>query len=121
MFEDFLNHRCDIFHLVEETQSAGYGIRTGNVLRHEAEPSLTEVPCHFHVQSDFIRIEQNEPYPRLSGEEKLSLPYGTDIRQNDLVRDCQTGHCYRCDIPKNIREHHIVVKIRSEEGLKGAI
>lgn len=121
MFEDFLNHRCDIFHLEEKEQAAGYGIKTGKVLRHEYDPSLTDIPCHFHTQSDFLRIEQNEPYPSMTGEDKLSLPIGTDIRQNDKVRDCETGLCYVCDVPKKIRDHHITVKIRKEKGLKGAI
>ena len=121
MFDDFLNHRCDIYHLEEKEQTAGYGIKTGKVLRHEAEPSLKDVRCHFHTTSNFLRIEQNEPYLSITGESKLSLQIGTDIRENDKIRDCQSGHFFICDIPRNIRDHHISVKIRNEKGLKGAI
>lgn len=121
MFEDFLNHRCDIYHLETKQQSAGYGIKTGTVMRYGSTPSVTDVHCHFHVKSDVIRIEQNEPYPALSGEGKLTLPIGTDIRKNDKVRNRETGECFICDRPTKIQDHHITVKIKAESGLKGAI
>lgn len=122
MFEDFLNHKCDIFHLVEVEKTAGYGVRTGKRMEVEDTPSLTEVRCHFHItQSNFLRIEQGEPYSRLSGETKLTLPIGTDIRMNDIVRDCDTGMRYRADLPNKIQDHHISVVIRREDGQKGAI
>lgn len=122
MFEDFLNHRCDIYHLVERQPTAAYGIRPGKITEWEQEPSLTDVPCHFQVsQYDSVQIVQGEPYSRVSGETKLTLPYGTDIRMNDKVRDRKTGLAYRADVPKEVQQHHIIVTIRREEGVKGAI
>jgi hypothetical protein len=122
MFDELLDHRCDIYHLIDGKKTAGYGIKTNYISEHEENPSLTDVPCHFHnSQSNFLRIEQSTPYSRLSGETKLTLPVGTDIRKNDMIRDCGTGMKYRADMPKTIRGHHISVTVRREDGLKGAI
>lgn len=122
MFEDFLNHKCNIFHLIEVEKEVGYGIQTEVVREPEKEPSLTDIPCHFHIaQSNFLQIVQEEPYSRVSGETKLSLPIDTDIRKNDIVQDCDTGLFYRADLPKRVRNHHIIVTVRREDGTKGAI
>lgn len=122
MFEDFLNHKCDIFHLVEKKKAAGYGIKIGNVMEIEDEPSLVDIPCHFHIgQSNSLRVNQEKPYSAFSGETKLTLPIGTDIRINDIVRDCDTGLKYRADLPNKVQDHHITVTIRREDGLEGAI
>lgn len=121
MFEDFFNHTCDIFHLVEQASTKDYGIKVAKQYVYEKEPSEKDVPCHFHIQSDTLKIVQKEPYSILSGEVKLSLPIGTDIRKNDRVQSKETGLCYYADVPRNIREHHIIVQVRREEGVKGAI
>lgn len=121
MFEDFLNHTCDIFHLVEQPSTEDYGIKVAKQSVYEKEPSEKDVPCHFHIQSDGIKLIQEEPYRRLSGEIKVSLPIGTNIRKNDRVQSKETGLCYLADVPRNIREHHIIVQVRREEGVKGAI
>ena len=42
---------------------------------------------------------------------KLTLPIDTDIRVNDKVVDCESGYEYEAEVPRNIRDHHIVVWI----------
>jgi uncharacterized CHY-type Zn-finger protein len=47
MFEDFLNHTCDIYHTVDETVTIGYGI---------GSDFFTCYPCHFLIFAvPFIR------------------------------------------------------------------
>jgi len=127
MFDDYLNDNCDICHLVENSVSAGYGIKTTDVSKWQDEPSLVDVPCHFHVKNDALQVLQAEPHAELQGHIKLSLPYGTDIRKNDLVisKECasmEAGIRFRADTPRTIfGNHHIVVMLRREEGIKGAI
>lgn len=122
MFDDFMDEKCDIFHLVEKEKKAGYGIKAGTVMEPESEPSEREVPCHFHKKQDnYLRTDQEEPHRKLTGQRKLTLPIGTDIRINDIIRDCENGLLYRAEKPENIRGHHIVVIIRREEDLRAAL
>lgn len=121
MFEDFLNDRCDIFHLKEQLVTVGYGIEATGISLPGTEPAAEDVPCHFHNKTNTLRIVQNEPYSGLEGEVKLSLPFGTDIRENDLVVNKATGIRYRADVPKYIRDHHITVMLKRESGVKSAI
>jgi hypothetical protein len=121
MFDEFLNHRCDIYHLIQGEEDAGYGIRKSNVPVHEDTPSLTDVPCHFYVRQSSLQIVQDKPYSAVSGDVKLALSIGTDIRMNDLVCDRRTGFMYRADVPNEIHGHHISVLLHREGGLKGAI
>ena len=68
-----------------------------------------------------LQIVQGEPYSSLEGQVKLSLPIGTGIRKNDIVQSRETGLRYRADVPREIRGHHIIVTLRREGGVKGAI
>lgn len=122
MFDDFLNHRCNIYHLVDDPVNVGYGIRTADT-RTDGEEVLEDIPCHFSVrQNDQLKVVQNEPYSSIDGDIKLTLPIGTDIRLNDTVEDCETLLRYRAGIPRKIHgNHHIIVTIRREEGEPNAI
>lgn len=122
MWEDFLNHRCDIYHLTDSESQESYGIKVSVERKPEEEASEKNIPCHFHVrQSDFLQIIQEKPYARLDGKIKLTLPFDTDIRKNDIVRSRESGIFYRADIPRKVQDHHIIVQVKREEGLKGAI
>ena len=123
MFEDFFNHTCNIYHLDDEAVSVGYGIVTGDTRIPGDSPDEENVACHFYVkQSNSLRIVQHEPYSGLDGDVKLALPYGTDIRQNDMVEDCDSGLRYRADIPKVIHNnHHITVMLKRIEGVRNAL
>ena len=90
-FEDFLNHRCNIYHPVKKDVDFGYGIKSEPAEERLKMPDLEDVPCHFY-----------------------------DIRENDFVKS--RGLIYRAGIPKAVHgNHHIVVTIKREEGIKGAI
>lgn len=121
MFEDFLNDRCDIFHLEEQSITIGYGIEATGISLPATEPVAKDVPCHFHNKTNTLRIVQNELYSSLEGEVKLSLPFGIDIHENDLVINKKTGIRYRADVPKDIHGHHITVMLKRESGVKSAI
>lgn len=119
MFEDFFNHRCNIYHPKKADTNAGYGIKAAQSERREVAPDLEDVPCHFYVKTS-LAIKQKEPFASIEGEAKLALPYGTDIRENDFVKS--RGYMFRAGIPKAVHgNHHIVVMIRRENGIKGAI
>ena len=121
MFEDFLSDRCDIFHLEDQSIEIGYGIEATGISQPAEEPAAKDIPCHFHNKTNTLRIIQHEPYSSLEGEVKLSLPFDTDIRENDLVVNKATGIRYRADVPKYIRKHHITVMLKRESGVQSAV
>lgn len=123
MFEDFMNHKCNIYHLEEESVTVGYGIKAGTVKKAGSIAAIKEQPCHFHTKvRDTVRIVQNEPFSSVEGEIKLSLPAGVDIRKNDTVEDCDNGLKYRAGIPRAVHgNHHIVVNLYREGGIKSAL
>ena len=122
MFDDFFNHSCNIYHLVDEAVNVGYGIQAADT-RTEDVQAEENVPCHFYVrQNDQLRVVQNEPYSSIDGDIKLALPYGTDIRVNDTVEDCDTLLRYRAGVPRVVHgNHHIIVTVRRKEGEPNAI
>lgn len=121
MFEDFLNHRCDIYHTALQDVHAGYGIRAARVAECPEEPSISDVPCHFHLK-DGLSVMQKEPYTALVGTVKLTLPFGTEIHENDYVKSRETGYMYRAEVPRVVHgSHHLIVILRREDGVKGAI
>lgn len=122
-WEDFLNHTCDIYHLVDAADTGAYGITAAENLVPEDTPTLTDVPCHFHVkQNDLTRLVQNEPETSVEGQTKCSFGIGTDIRTNDIVLSHEDGLRYRAGVPRTIaKNHHIIVILYREDGVKGAI
>lgn len=122
-WEDFLNHKCDIYHLVDAGDTGAYGILAAENLVPEEEPSETDVPCHFHIsQKDLTQLVQNEPETSIEGQMKLSLIIGTDIRKNDIVYSHEDGLRYRAGIPHIVaKNHHIIVTLYREDGVKGAL
>lgn len=121
MFDDFLDHKCDIYHTVSADVKIGYGINAARVTECPQEPDLIDVPCHFHISAG-LAIVQEEPYARLEGTVKLTLPFNTEIRENDFVRSKETGYIYRAEIPRGIHgNHHLIVNLRRENGIKGAV
>lgn len=123
MFEDFLNHKCNIYHLQDEPVNIGYGIKADNVKVPQTESEKKDIPYHFHVKmNNYLQVVQKEPYSGVEGKTKLSLPAGTDIRMNDTVEDCRDGLKYRAGKPIEVYGgHHIVVTLSRMEGVNGAI
>ena len=124
MFDDFMNHTCNIYHLENNPVNVGYGILASDVKSEKSKPDEIAVKCHFHIKSSVgsVAVIQNEPYSSVEGQIKLSLPIGTNIRMNDIVEDCRNGLKYRADAPKEVYgAHHIIVNLRRQEGVKSAI
>lgn len=123
MFEDYLNDTCNIYHLVDEKVNIHYGIKATQVKTPEKEAAEKSIPCHFHIRSNgSLRISQKEPYTVLTGEEKLTLPIGTDVRMNDVIENCRNGVKYRAGLPREIHGgHHIIVTLSRDDGMEEAI
>lgn len=109
--EDFFDHRCSIYHAQQESTSPGYGLPDSPKFKYPKQPDLEEVPCHFGVRSASIQIAQQQPQNDMDSDIKLTLPAGTDIRLNDKIVSSETGLEYTAGQPRNIRGHHMTVKI----------
>ena len=103
----------------KDGKNLGYGI-AGEAFSYPAEPDVTDVPCHFNV-SDTGTMEQTEDANEYIVVGKLNLPYGTDVRVNDKIIDLGSGISYYAEIPRNIRDHHIIVQIQRKGKVKGVI
>ncbi len=111
--ETFLNHTCDIYHIIEEERSPGYGLPGAPAFHYPEEPDLSEVPCHFGVRTATISTEQSEPMENLESRIKLALPTGTDIRINDKIVRCDNGLEYQAELPVHVHgEHHYFVYVK---------
>lgn len=110
--ENLLDHKCDIYHIVREDASPGYALPASPEFSYPSTPDLAAVPCHFGVEFESVPITQREPQTEIDSEYKLTLPKGTDVRLNDKIVSGQTGLEYTAGVPRNIRNHHITVKIR---------
>lgn len=123
MFEDFMDHRCNLYHLHDVMVDSGYGIKVRTEKAYRNEPDVIGQPCHFHRKAaGTVRIRQDEPFSTVEGEVKLTLPHDADIRMNDAVEDCESGLKYRAGPPKSIHgKHHIIVTLYREGGVKSAV
>lgn len=118
---NFLDHKCDIYHLKKFKSTVGYGLSDTVSFDYGDVPDLKNVICHFGVESLDSSVEHKNPQNILTERIKLTLPIGTDIRINDKVVDCETGLEYTAERPRNIRGHHIFVYIKrtkEQEALK---
>lgn len=118
-FENLLDHRCAIYHMKRGGQDMGYGI-TADKFFYPEDPDVTDVPCHFDV-SNAGTLGQTEDANEYTVVGKLNLPCGTDVRINDKIVDLGNGMDYYAEIPKNIRDHHMIVQIQRKGKIKGAI
>ena len=118
-FLDLLDHRCSIYHIKKNIKSLGYGIDTME-FKYPDKPDIENIPCHFNV-GDNGSFEQNEPVNEYIVVGKLQLPAGTDVRINDKIEDISTGITYKAELPKNIRDHHIIVNVQRKGTVKGAL
>lgn len=110
MFEDFFNHKCNIYHIVTEKEQMGYGFtESDTAFKYSDVPDIVDLRCHFHNKSNSVSLTQKEPDNDLMITRKLSLPIDTGIRTNDKVIDCDTGIEYTVTLPSKIKGHHITV------------
>ncbi len=117
-FEDFLDHRCDIYHNREEQVTPGWGLPASPTFRYPEEPDISEQKCHFGVKLHNATITQTAPANLMDAKIKLVLPTGTDVRINDKIVDCVSGFEYTAEKPVNVRNHHIFVYIKRTGGQK---
>lgn len=118
-FEDMLNHRCAIYHLKKVHEDMGYNIMSAGFTYAEP-PDLTDIPCHFNI-NDTGNMNQSEDANEYIVVGKLQLPPATEIYVNDKVVNLDNGMEYVAEIPKKIRNHHIVVNIQRKGKVKGAL
>jgi len=117
-FDSFLNHKCDVYHITQKTESVGFGLEDKHSFSYPDEPDLTEVRCHFNIRGSAgsRNIVQNPataaPHAEYRAKIKLVFPYGTDIRLNDKIVDKSNGYEYTADIPVQVQRHHMFVMVR---------
>lgn len=117
--ENLFDHTCDIYHMITGSKSMGYGIKTED-FTYPDKPDEEGISCHFNVNSDGT-MQQTESVNEYIYTGKLQLPTGTDIRVNDKIVDNGNGLIYTAQVPRNIRDHHIVVTIQRKGTVKGAL
>lgn len=110
--ETLFDHTCDIYHMRKADESPGYGLPPSPTFSYPETPDLSGIPCHFSVRDSALTIVQREPQANLEGRIKLNLPLDTDVRINDTIVDVTLGVEYTAELPRNIRGHHIAVKLR---------
>lgn len=110
--ENLLNHTCEIYHVVEGEKSPGYNLPASPSFSYPEEPDISGQSCHFGVRSASITVTQTAPANLMDAKIKLTLPIGTDVRLNDKIVDCATGHEYTAEQPINVRNHHLFVYIK---------
>jgi hypothetical protein len=118
-FKDLLDHRCDIYHMTKGEKDMGFAIKQTGFSYPEA-PDVEDVECHFNVNTN-ATLTQTESANEFIYSGKLQLPAGTDVRVNDKIVDKNTGLTYTAEIPRNIRDHHIMVNVQRKGTVKGAL
>lgn len=118
-FDDLLDHKCAIYHMSKGGKNLGFGIESDD-FSYPKKPDIASVSCHFNV-SEQGTMEQTEDANEYIAVGKLNLPVGTDVRVNDKIVDLGTGIVYYAEIPRNIRDHHIMVKVHRKGKIEGAI
>lgn len=121
-FEDLLDHKCAIYHLKEtkEGKDLGFGIKSTE-FKYGDVPDLDNIPCHFNVNGGMGSMEQTEDANEYIVVGKLQLPAGTEVYVNDKIVDLGTGLVYTAEIPRNIRNHHVMVQVQRKGKVKGAM
>ena len=117
-WEDFLNHTCDLYHVVSTDTTPGYGLPGTPKHSYANVPDLVDVPCHFKQGSSGVvgnTIKQELPQKDYNARLKVVFPAGTDVRLNDKVVDHRTGMVYYAEIPRTIYgQHHVYVWVNRE-------
>lgn len=116
--ENFFDHQCDIYHLIEDCQGMGYGLPSSPAFSYPETPDEASVPCHFAVKSFSCTIQQTQPANEYDAKIKLTLPIDTDIRRNDKIVELSTGLEYTAEQPRNVRGHHKFVFVKRLDAQK---
>lgn len=111
-FMNFLDHKCDIYHLRSTQESPGFGLPSAPAHNYPETPDLAGVSCRFHNKTGSRNIVQNEPQANYDGRVKLSYPFDVNIRLNDKIVNLETGDEYTAGKPMRVRDHHRYVMLR---------
>lgn len=118
-FEDLLDHSCNIYHIKAVDTTLGYGVDTKKFV-YPDEPDEVGVDCHFNInRSESLKQTDNANVYTVNG--KVNFRLGTDVRVNDKIVDLENGLEYICEIPKQIRNHHIIALVHRIGTGKGAL
>ncbi len=121
-WEDFLNHKCDIYHISKQGSDIGYGLTDDESFSYPDEPDLEDINCHFMIKAGSYVIVQNEPVNNYDARIKIAFPSGTDIRVNDKIVSKETGFSYIAELPRMIKHtHHIVVYANRDGDIREAV
>lgn len=122
-FEDFLDHSCDLYHVVMTDTSPGYGLKVSPKHSYPDEPDVVNQRCHFAQSAgsgSANTIMQNDPQRDYDDRIKVNFPLDADVRLNDKVVDHRTGLVYYAEVPRVIRNHHKYCYVK-RDGLEAAL
>lgn len=122
-FMDFMDHTCDLYHVIMTSQSPGYNLRASPSFSYPKTPDEANVACHFTQGGSGGTVNtsvQNEPQHDYNDRIKVNFPLDADIRLNDKVVDHRTGMVYYAELPRIIRNHHKYVYVK-REGIEAAL
>lgn len=122
-FEDFLDHKCDLYHIVKTDESPGYSLKASPRFTYPEEPDEVDVPCHFTqggAGGTVNTVTQKEPQHEYNDRIKVNFPLDADIRLNDKVVDRRNGTIFYAELPRTIRDHHKYVYVK-REGIEAAL
>lgn len=118
-FEQLLDHKCNIYHMESKETSLGFGVPTEE-FTYPDKPDEKDIDCHFNVNcSENLQQTDNANVYTVNG--KVNFALGTDVRVNDKIVDLRNGLEYICEIPKRIRDHHLIAIVHRTGTGKGAL
>ncbi|MBT2727842.1 DUF3599 family protein [Bacillus sp. ISL-75] len=112
-YADLLTDRCDIFHLMENQETAAYGVPGETEYTYPVSPDLQQVLCLFGKES--LQVNKNEPGVTIVQSFLVHFFVDSGIRFNDKV--IFNGITYRLEIPRNVRTHHIEVRAVRDDSI----
>lgn len=118
-YEDLLDHECNIYHVESEETSLGFGLTTEE-FQYPDKPDAENVRCHFNVNRS-ENLQQTDTANVYTVNGKVNFALGTDVRVNDKIVDLSNGLEYICEIPKQIRNHHLIAIVHRAGTGKGAL
>lgn len=112
-FKSLLTDRCSIYHIVETSNSPGYGLPGDTQFIYRDLPDLIDVPCKFTEKSQ--SITQGDPGAEIVHNFIVSFLNNVDVRLNDKM--VFNGATFKAQIPHKIRNHHFEVTVTRKENL----
>lgn len=119
-FESFLDHTCDIYHLILSPASPGYGLRDSPKPSYPEEPDVAGQVCHFAQSASggtVNTIVQDDPQRSYDDRIKVNFPLEADVRLNDKIVDNRTDppQVFYAEVPRTIRNHHKYVYVKRSD------